>query len=204
MTTMTDKPLVELAEELGAEAGREAAGWVVDGNTSTETLATLARGIADGDPMVLDGLVPPRLWAAGDAYAYDREDLARDLDVDEVTDAEANAWEAAADEAFQLEVERIVRSALGTVDDGRPYWIVYWRAPGYGLTLERYATLAKVDDDGRAWIKAHWDVTADVYAATDEDAWIEAKRFDGTGVPFDYMDYRIERGPRGGLVRTRA
>ncbi len=54
------------AKELGGEAGRAAASWVFDGNTTTEEYARVLFGIEDGDPEVLDALPSPDLsgqWA---------------------------------------------------------------------------------------------------------------------------------------------
>jgi hypothetical protein len=42
------------ATERGADAGRAAGSWVIDGNTSPETARNILRGIDDGDPMVMD------------------------------------------------------------------------------------------------------------------------------------------------------
>jgi hypothetical protein len=46
----TDESIIERAVELGTEAGRSAASWRFDGNTSTETYRVTLGLIEDGDP----------------------------------------------------------------------------------------------------------------------------------------------------------
>lgn len=56
MRTLTLDMVLADAERRGAEDGKAAGSWVIDGNTSTETALYLLRGIEDGDPQVLDAL----------------------------------------------------------------------------------------------------------------------------------------------------
>ena len=57
--TEVPPPLIAKAEELGCAAGKAAATWVFDGNTPGEEYWRVLRGIADGDPAVLDAIEPP-------------------------------------------------------------------------------------------------------------------------------------------------
>ena len=58
--------------------------------------------------------------------------------------------------------------------------------------------------------KSSWvsdDAYMDLYAFRDgrqfNEAWTEAEQYADTGCPFDYMDYRLSIGPRGGVVSER-
>ncbi len=106
-------PLVAKATELGRDAGKTAAGWVFDGNTSGEACQRVLRGIEEGDPAVLDAIEPP---AIGPAAGYDPGDLARDLGIDPENRALPRAVSAYADaftSAFWQETERAARDRLG-------------------------------------------------------------------------------------------
>lgn len=46
--------LEDAARKLGAEHGKNAAGWYFDGNTSADTYRAVLAGIENGDPAVLD------------------------------------------------------------------------------------------------------------------------------------------------------
>jgi hypothetical protein len=99
----------DAAAKIGAEHGKNAASWVFDGNTTTDTYRWYLRGIDEGDPEVLDSLREPSL--SGEfADDYDERDLIRDLELDDddIDDA-AGAYNQAASEAFWREVERIAR-----------------------------------------------------------------------------------------------
>lgn len=109
---MRTRKILSLARGDGETAGRNAASWAFDGNTTTKTYRTVLRGIQDGDPAVLDSFHTPDLsgeWS-GDptpstlAEDYDiADDDRRDWLLDEV----CNVWMDAASEAFWSEVERI-------------------------------------------------------------------------------------------------
>jgi hypothetical protein len=49
MSSYTDQ-----AAALGAEHGRNAGSWVIDGNTTVETARAILKGYEDGDPEVMD------------------------------------------------------------------------------------------------------------------------------------------------------
>ena len=104
------------AANIGREHGKNAASWVFDGNTTTDTYRWYARGIDEGDPEVMDSLREPSL--SGEfAGEYSERGLERglerdlELDEDEIDDA-ADAYNQAASEAFWHEVERIARDHL--------------------------------------------------------------------------------------------
>jgi hypothetical protein len=107
---------LEHARQLGAEAGKSAAGWVFDGNTAGETYRRVLRGIEAGDPEIMDAYRTPDLSGeySGD---YTSRDLAADLDIDEDADPDESglndaelAYMDAASGAFWAEVEREARS----------------------------------------------------------------------------------------------
>jgi hypothetical protein len=118
------------ARELGQQAARDAASWVVDGNTSSGHVARMIRWFDDGDSQADDHLpTMPSLsgeWA-DDATAIKLYEQITGLDhsereeaaglgyetlVGSVVDALANAWEEAVSETFAPECERILRAAL--------------------------------------------------------------------------------------------
>lgn len=106
-------PLVARAAELGRDAGKAAASWVFDGNTSEETYQRVLRGIEEGDPAVLDATEPPAL---GPGAGYDPGDLARDLGIEPGDRALPRAVSAYADaftDAFWQETERAARDHAG-------------------------------------------------------------------------------------------
>lgn len=100
---------VAAATAVGAAAGKAAGSWVIDGNTSAADAAALLRGIADGDPAVMD-LCPSPLsgeWAEesipelSDRYGFDLTD-----------DETATAYETAFADAFWAEVERAANAVI--------------------------------------------------------------------------------------------
>jgi hypothetical protein len=96
------------ATALGEQAGKDAATWVFDGNTTEHTYATVLKGITEGDPLILDGIKgEPHLGAA-----YGAADLAADLGVPKLDTETVDAWETAARQAFWDEVERAARYQL--------------------------------------------------------------------------------------------
>lgn len=131
---MTDTLTYEEAEakmrEAGAEHGRNAASWVLDGNSSPEQAAWLLKGIEDGDPMILDQLPSSPLsgeWADESTPAsVFRDVLGLDLHETEgcglstfenapdsfVTDELLNAYEDAFYSASQDEVARLAKTYL--------------------------------------------------------------------------------------------
>ena len=58
---MITKQQTDKAEALGAEAGKNQAGWYFDGNTDRETYEEFLRGSEAGDPAVLDRFVAPNV-----------------------------------------------------------------------------------------------------------------------------------------------
>jgi hypothetical protein len=118
MTIETDH--LERARALGHEAGRAAASWAFDGNTTGETYRRTLKMLDDGDPEVWDHL--PDLPNLSGEWAGDPtpDSLAREIlgvaatDHDrEVVDELCDAWEAAAQETFTAEIERMARPYAG-------------------------------------------------------------------------------------------
>lgn len=89
--------------EQGKEAGRAAGSWVIDGNTKTETVQRILKGIEEGDPEVMD-LQPSPLsgeWAG--------ESITEILGA-EATTEDMDAYEEGFSEAFWMEVEQSARA----------------------------------------------------------------------------------------------
>lgn len=111
--TMTLEARIAEARTRGERAGKNAASWYFNGETTNAQYRYVLRGIEDGDPEVLDMFNPPDLsgqWAGesinellgdliqhGGAEGYDEDDDIMD------------AWESAASDAFWAEIERVCR-----------------------------------------------------------------------------------------------
>lgn len=93
------------AKRRGKDAGKSAATWTRDGNTSDETVRRVRQGFADGDPAVYDMFRCPDLSGeyAGESMGEIIGDLLQDDDAD---DDVANAYNDAASEAFWPAVEK--------------------------------------------------------------------------------------------------
>lgn len=110
------------ARKLGKDAGRAAASWYFDGNTSDETYRTVARGLEDGDPAILDTLPVADLsgeWAdtlTGPQLAKDAlESVGVDPEAEPYVDWFADicdAYSEAFDEAAMAEIERMLAVQL--------------------------------------------------------------------------------------------
>jgi hypothetical protein len=108
------------AYELGVEHARNAASWVIDGNTSQEHIARAVAVLDEGDP-ALDDYLPRRPNLSGE-YADELTpgELAAEITgldsddphFDELADILADAYERGVDETFEAECERILRAAL--------------------------------------------------------------------------------------------
>lgn len=106
------------AYELGADHAKAVASWVIDGNTSQESIRRVVALLDDGAD--LDDYLPRMPNLSGE-YADDLTPagLARavtglggdDLTDDEV-DAMADAYEAGVADTFEAECERILRAAV--------------------------------------------------------------------------------------------
>jgi hypothetical protein len=105
---------LEAARKLGAEHGHTAGTWAFDGNTTMNTYRRALEGIRAGDPAVLDSF-PGEPRTPGETGEYTFENLFSDLDlIYEETDPDeiaqiADAYQAAAQDAFWAEVERAAR-----------------------------------------------------------------------------------------------
>jgi hypothetical protein len=105
------------AFELGADAGRSAASWVIDGNTSADHVARVVAMLEAGDPEA-DEYLPATPNLSGE-WADDPTplSLARDITGEDdpapdAIDALADAFERGVAETFVPECERILRAAL--------------------------------------------------------------------------------------------
>lgn len=103
---MTD---IDKASAFGADAGRSAASWVFDGNSTLEYAASVLRGVEDGDPEVLDMQPAPLSgeWA-GESIPELSEAFGIDLSDDDI----ASAFENAYNDAYWAEVEKSAREIL--------------------------------------------------------------------------------------------
>jgi len=75
---MRHRETVSEARRRGTDAGRSAASWVFDGNTTDEHRAKVAQMLADGDP-ALDGYVSPPNWLSGECAGESVSELLGDL-----------------------------------------------------------------------------------------------------------------------------
>jgi hypothetical protein len=107
------------AYELGVEHARNAASWVIDGNTSHEAIARVVALLDEGDD--LDDYLPRRPNLSGEyadeltpgELAAEITDLdSDDPHFDELADILADAYERGVGETFEAECERILRAAL--------------------------------------------------------------------------------------------
>lgn len=91
---------------------------------------------------------------------------------------------------------------------GLPRYVGYLTLPGYcRAELCEYSSqrAAALDLAGRASTgPCGDDPYLDLYRVADQEMLDEAHRLASTGVPFDYPDFRITLGPRGGAHITRA
>jgi hypothetical protein len=109
---------MDRARELGNDAGKAAASWVFDGNTSTETYRTFLRWYEDGDPRIDE--FAPRSWLSGewsdepttddvlaDIGLYHDDDTGEWSTPAEDRDDILSAYEDAADDAYWTELQRV-------------------------------------------------------------------------------------------------
>ncbi len=112
---MRTRDILRAARKDGRDAGKAAASWCFDGNTTRETYLAFLKGAEDGDPAVLDRFNLPNL--SGE-YADDPtpQSLAEDYGISEddkraewLIDDLCTEWENAAHTAFWDELERVAR-----------------------------------------------------------------------------------------------
>lgn len=87
---------LKLAALKGYEHGKNAAGWLFDGNTPTSYYAAFAKGLDDGDPEWVDKVPQPDL-SGQNADTYSSRDLERefpDEDGEELCRAYEEGWDA--------------------------------------------------------------------------------------------------------------
>ncbi len=99
----------------GTQAGKAAASWVFDGNTTTETYRQFLVMHEDGDPMI-ENFGPGAGWLSGEwADSETPASLMDDLRIGNTIDHDAvcEAYETAADEAYWAELERVARLQVG-------------------------------------------------------------------------------------------
>jgi hypothetical protein len=123
MSTRTEQE--RQAYELGVEHAKNAASWVIDGDTDREWIVETLRFLDDGDPRIEDRL--PREPNLSGEYADDPtptslyreitgrepiESLAFETEHGQVMDALADAYEQGVSDTFEGECERILREAI--------------------------------------------------------------------------------------------
>lgn len=83
-----------------------------------------------------------------------------------------------------------------------PRYVGYLTLPGYcRAELHEYASQREAALDLAEHASASPcgdDPYLDLYRVADREMLEEAHRFSDTGIPFDYPDFRITLGPRGG------
>lgn len=115
--TATLDERIAAARARGEKAGKAAASWVFDGNTTDETYRTTLQGIEDGDPEVMDRLSYSPLsgeWAGesitelfGDLMSHSWDDRTNEM-LDEL-EALEDAYETAATAAYWDGIEATCR-----------------------------------------------------------------------------------------------
>jgi hypothetical protein len=118
---MVSEEILEAAREMGREAARNAASWVLDGNASAEHYQRLLTMLEEGDPAA-EFYLPrrPNLsgeWAGDPTPMSVAEDAVRGYGeavelVPDTVDLVADAWEEGVDATFEPECERLLRAAL--------------------------------------------------------------------------------------------
>ena len=119
----TRTPHEQTAYDLGVEHAKNAASWIVDGNTKREFIPAVLEMFDAGDPAVYDYL--PRMPDLSGEYAddltpstlavmvgLDPEAFGSPDDQSIEIDAACEAYEAGVSDTFGPECERILRAAL--------------------------------------------------------------------------------------------
>jgi hypothetical protein len=117
--TRTFGSILEDARKLGAEHGRAAGSWVIDGNTSRETARAILDGWEDCDPQIMDMMPAPLSgeWADSMTPArllYELTDGVGEYvhTDDELHDAACAAYEESFEDAYWLEVRASAESVV--------------------------------------------------------------------------------------------
>ena len=98
----------EAAYDAGKELGEAAGSWIIDGNTTEETARYLLKGIADGDPEVLDNH-GPRSPLSGELSGESIPEPSDQFGIDLWDDEEATRFEEGYDAGYWDTVERDAR-----------------------------------------------------------------------------------------------
>lgn len=119
LATADRERLEEEAHRLGAEAGRAAASWYFDGNTTREQYGRVVTGLADGDPAIYDTF--PTSGLSGE-WADDPTpgDVLRSLGVDEHDEANDDLlrmYEDGFGVAVADEIERLAREGYQAAEE---------------------------------------------------------------------------------------
>lgn len=110
----------QAAYDLGVEHAKNAASWVLDGNTSEDHIRRMVAMLDDGDPEA-EQYLPARPDLSGEwADSMTPDVLHREItggeepreDDSTFQDELCSAYERGVDETFQVECERILRAAL--------------------------------------------------------------------------------------------
>lgn len=126
---------LQAAKAAGREHGRSTGSWVIDGNTSDETIHTLLQGLEDGDPAVLDSLPADPLsgeWADDPTPASVLQEFSYTDDDPAIDDEILQAYEDGFYEAVRETVENDALARLGdpidpaTIDLDAAYAVDGW------------------------------------------------------------------------------
>jgi hypothetical protein len=113
---MTDQALLDAAAELGRQHGQSKASWAIDGNTTTETMQRIMRGLEEGDPAILDMCPAPLSGEWADeptpATVLDTIGIGEEGDTAEDADVALAAYEDAFTTAYWEEVQRTIAYQL--------------------------------------------------------------------------------------------
>jgi hypothetical protein len=119
LTQVIDKVESEIIRRRGYQDGRHAGSWMIDGNTSEQTLRTYKKLMDDGDPELMDTLPAPRL---GGEFADDPtweqilkdEGIRYDSEVDSDGRQELeDIYRTAFDEGVQDQMSKTIKVVLG-------------------------------------------------------------------------------------------
>jgi hypothetical protein len=114
MNSATYDELLNRAEELGIEHGRNAGSWIIDGNTSAETARAIIKGYDDGDSVIMD-IEPSPLsgeWGDDPTVSSVLSALGFDIDAHEGKDGLLDQYEVGFGIGFWDEVIRSANAIL--------------------------------------------------------------------------------------------
>lgn len=105
----------DVARRIGEREGQAAGSWVIDGNTTAETIRAIAQGLDDGDPAILDALpLAPPFDVFGYALEEIGQEIGAEIDPEDTagTDALLSAFAEGWNDGATAEIERMIAAQL--------------------------------------------------------------------------------------------